>query len=76
MGAAGVARVRAGADAAPQGGMQAGWRSKTLVADMSYEGVAAHRGGKGRMGAAVGVAGVRAGSGCCAPGEYASRVAQ
>ena len=49
MGAVGVARVRAGADAAPQGAMQAGWGSKTLVADMSYKGVAAHRGGKGRL---------------------------
>ena len=50
MGAAvGVARVRAGSDAAPQGDMQAGWRGKTLVADMSYKGVAAHRGGKGRL---------------------------
>ena len=44
-----MARVRAGADAAPQGDMQAGWRGKTLVADMSYKGVAAHRGGKGRL---------------------------
>ena len=44
-----MARVRAGAGAAPQGDMQAGWRSKTLVADMSYKGVAAGRGGKGRL---------------------------
>ena len=54
-----MARVRGGADAAPQGDMQAEWRSKTLVADMSYKGVAADRGGKGRLTNGGGVRGGR-----------------